>query len=199
VPVNTSPLIFKFILFLVVSIPAELLVGAMIRRFGLDNLKARGLLMVGVLAFVIFVLQNQPQMIDDMVRNLGLEAAAQEETIVPDQTYQNPGGSQSYGAQPESDASVQTPGCPNNGLSPRMQIGHTGRVMLYPDEYNFLRTSPGFSSGLVSRIAPGHTFDVLDGPVCADNINWWYVRSSDNGKEGWTSEGEDGQYYIEPY
>lgn len=31
-----------------------------------------------------------------------------------------------------------------------------------------------------------------------DDINWWFVRSDEDGNEGWTAEGKSGAYFVAP-
>lgn len=80
--------------------------------------------------------------------------------------------------------------------APRLTIGGQGRVT--PGLPNVLRSNPwkGSDSKILGQIAAGGTFAVLDGPRCANNINWWYVNY--NGVLGWTGESELGSYWVEP-
>ena len=36
----------------------------------------------------------------------------------------------------------------------------------------------------------------MAGPKCGDGMLWWGVNY--NGTTGWTAEGKDNEYYIEP-
>jgi len=85
-----------------------------------------------------------------------------------------------------------------DGLLPRLQVDGMGRVNRYPNENNRLRSSPSLTGNQLGVIRAGHDFRVLDGPVCANGINWWQVRSIDDGLVGWTAEGQDGNYLVEP-
>ena len=80
------------------------------------------------------------------------------------------------------------------GLASRLRIGELGRVM--PGDPNNLRAEPSRSSANIGSIAGGGTFVVLDGPICADGAYWWRVNY--NGLIGWTVEGSEGMYWIEP-
>lgn len=86
--------------------------------------------------------------------------------------------------------------CRNNGLPPRLTIGQDAYVLPIPPDPNILRDGPGFSTGRIGLIQPGEFFLVLDGPICANNINWWEVQVS-TGRIGWTGEG-DGFYWLAP-
>lgn len=90
---------------------------------------------------------------------------------------------------------VPTPvSCP--GLLPsRMIKGQFGIVL--PGDANNMRTSPNRSAPKNGAIPAGDTFEVLDGPVCADGYAWWQVNY--NGVIGWTAEAGGGDYWIEPF
>lgn len=91
-------------------------------------------------------------------------------------------------------APVPTPvgySCPGSP-PPRLTVGGKGRVT--PGTPNRMRRDPG---GRYLRDIPGGaTFDVLEGPVCAENNTWWKVRYG--GTEGWTVEGQGDSYWVEP-
>jgi uncharacterized protein YraI len=75
-----------------------------------------------------------------------------------------------------------------------MLIGLTGYVTLGPS--NNLRAQPSLGASVVGQMPGGSTFSVLTGPVCADGLNWWQVNF--NGNLGWTAEGQNYEYWIEP-
>jgi WD40 repeat protein len=91
--------------------------------------------------------------------------------------------------------------CPPPGdpgfLTPRLTIGTQARVEAggFP---NLIRSLPGTSGDLLGQIEAGATFDVVAGPRCSllDKIVWWQVNY--NGITGWTAEGDDGDYWLEP-
>ncbi|MBZ0284712.1 MAG: hypothetical protein K8L97_28500 [Anaerolineae bacterium] len=98
-------------------------------------------------------------------------------------------------------APAATPSCPPPGdadyLAPRLAIGGLGRV----EEGglpNLLRDIPGTSGKLLGQIEPGQAFTVQAGPSCSlsDKMVWWQVNH--NGIVGWTSEGDDLDYWLEP-
>lgn len=78
---------------------------------------------------------------------------------------------------------------------PRLVIGQYGRVT--PGEPNNLRDAPASNAGLVGQIPGGDVFRVVAGPDC-DYFGrpWWRVEYE--GLTGWTVEGEDGVYFVEP-
>ncbi|MBK8784711.1 MAG: SH3 domain-containing protein [Anaerolineales bacterium] len=60
-----------------------------------------------------------------------------------------------------------------------------------------LRAQPSMSSEKVHVIAAGRDMVILDGPICAENSYWWYIRS-EQGFEGWSREGDNEDYWIDP-
>lgn len=93
------------------------------------------------------------------------------------------------------------PDCPPTNdpafLPPRLAIGAQARVS-QGGLPNLVRDQPGASGRLLGQIEPGNVFTVLDGPRCSllDKIVWWQVNF--NGLIGWTAEGQDGEYWLEP-
>jgi uncharacterized protein YraI len=84
---------------------------------------------------------------------------------------------------------------------PRLIAATEGRVL--PGLPNVIRTHPGtvasgvMHSEVIGEIPGGAEFVVLDGPVCApDGRFWWYVQYRN--LIGWTAEGEDNTYWLEP-
>ena len=82
-------------------------------------------------------------------------------------------------------------------LPARLQIGSAGRVAPGPLP-NAVRSAPGTSSGSVvlGNIPGGTVFTVLEGPACRDGYNWWRVNA--NGFVGWTAEGQNSTYWLDP-
>lgn len=86
--------------------------------------------------------------------------------------------------------------CPNT-YSSRLKAGTQAQV-LEGQKSNRLRSGPTRSvDNVIGLIPAGQTFDILDGPRCADGWVWWYVRTRD-GQKGWTSEGDGNQRWLEP-
>lgn len=78
----------------------------------------------------------------------------------------------------------------------RLTIGAQGRVTTGQNIPNRLREQPATDAVQIGRIPSGAVFQVLDGPVCADGFAWWQVAY--DGRTGWTAEGTDGDYWLEP-
>jgi hypothetical protein len=80
------------------------------------------------------------------------------------------------------------------GLPPRLTVGESARVT--PGNANNVRDTPSTSGQRLGQIPGGEAFLVLDGFVCAGGYAWWQV--SYGGLTGWTVEGSDGEYFLEP-
>lgn len=76
----------------------------------------------------------------------------------------------------------------------RLVVGERGRVS--DDLPNNLRQEPASASQKLGQIPSGGEFEVLAGPVCAGGLAWWQVDY--NGIVGWTAEGQDQEYWLEP-
>jgi hypothetical protein len=83
------------------------------------------------------------------------------------------------------------PGAP----PPRLTGSYQGRVT--PGEPNNVRDEPSTAGNLAGTIPGEGIFYVYDGPVCADGYVWWQINYEDI--YGWTVEGANGEYWVEPY
>ena len=89
--------------------------------------------------------------------------------------------------------------CPNTYAS-RLQAGNTARITDNPPLSNRVRKLPSQQGAVIGSLAVGERMLVLDGPVCGDEgWIWWWVQSLRTGLTGWTSEGGNGERWIEPY
>lgn len=81
-------------------------------------------------------------------------------------------------------------------LSPRLEIGTSAAVT--PGEPNWVHRQPARSTEKLGEIPGGEQVTVLDGPRCdlATQMNYWQVDY--DGLIGWTSEGLNGEYWLEP-
>ena len=79
-------------------------------------------------------------------------------------------------------------------LPSRMLVGEFGRVTLTGGA-NRLRTSPTTDGTLLGTIPEGEVFEVLAGPICADNFAWYQVDF--DAEIGWTAEGDNSEYFLE--
>jgi WD40 repeat protein/uncharacterized protein YraI len=78
-------------------------------------------------------------------------------------------------------------------LPPRLALGREGGTTT--NTPSRLRDAASASGEQIGQIDPLAVFTILDGPVCADGINWWQVRMGN--VTGWTAEGVDGEYLVE--
>jgi len=106
-------------------------------------------------------------------------------------------------AQVSSLAPSSTPASPiavrcRGTLPSRLQVGGMGRVSLEPPIPNRVRGRPERDARVVGQLMPGEVFDVLEGPRCAGGWAWWRVHSQAQALEGWTSEGDEDTYWLEP-
>lgn len=92
---------------------------------------------------------------------------------------------------------TNTPNC--IGLKPtRLQVGMSAEVTTSGKAPQLsLRSEPSMSAIKVHVIAAGRNIVILNGPICAENSYWWYVRS-EQGYEGWAREGDNEDYWIDP-
>lgn len=60
-----------------------------------------------------------------------------------------------------------------------------------------LRSAPSAESELVATLLDGIGFEVIGGPVCAENFNWWQIQIvSRPDVTGWIAEGGPPNYWI---
>jgi hypothetical protein len=69
-------------------------------------------------------------------------------------------------------------------------------VTTVPNLPNRIRSYPGFNGDVLGQIPAGEQFWIANGPFCAENSAWWQV--SYNGIVGWTAEGQNNVYWLEP-
>ena len=77
-----------------------------------------------------------------------------------------------------------------NGTTPALptRLDRWITAQVVPDlGANNIRDFPSGDGALVGEIPPLGVFEVIGGPVCMDNIIWWYVDY--DGLIGWTAEG----------
>jgi len=81
-------------------------------------------------------------------------------------------------------------------IPPRLVIGGAGRVT--PGDANWVYEAANRTSRKVGEIPGEGTLTVIQGPVCdpVTGMNYWLVQG--NGLTGWTSEGQNGEYWLEP-
>ncbi len=60
-----------------------------------------------------------------------------------------------------------------------------------------LRVGPGLNEPILYTLIDGIQVEILEGPLCRDNLNWWRVQIvARPGVTGWISEGGPGNYAL---
>ncbi len=93
------------------------------------------------------------------------------------------------------------PGTTCAGSSTRLVPGEAVRVTGSPsDPPNRVRAEPNLAAEVISQVYPGTILDVVEGPICADEMVFWKVAQPlIPGGSGWTAEGNGAEYWLEPY
>jgi hypothetical protein len=85
-------------------------------------------------------------------------------------------------------------GVSSNRPPQEIRVGDSVRVCTAHDRLA-VRTRPWRSSSEITRLEPGTSLVVVEGPAYADGWRWWRVRTHD-GIVGWVAEGGDA---VDPY
>ncbi|NDJ85933.1 MAG: hypothetical protein GYB66_08610, partial [Chloroflexi bacterium] len=88
----------------------------------------------------------------------------------------------------------QTVLCPGKPSS-TVKVGIRGRITFTDGSLTRLRAAP--NGPIIERMPEGQEFDIVGGPFCGSSYTWWQLRL-DDGRVGWTAEGEPGRYFLEP-
>lgn len=77
-------------------------------------------------------------------------------------------------------------------------ISERGQVTQTDDDETLnLRNGPGVNYRIIEQIEQLETFYVLDGPQCSGGYTWFQINYK--GRIGWIAEGNEEQYFAEPY
>jgi hypothetical protein len=88
--------------------------------------------------------------------------------------------------------------CENAPLS-RLHIGDEAYVSYEPPLPNRVREKPNWNTGqVVGEIDPGEFVEIIDGPVCNNEVVWWKIQTLDGNLFGWTVEGDHEDYWLMP-
>jgi hypothetical protein len=113
----------------------------------------------------------------------------------PEGPYLRPVGAASSAVSTSQANSI--PACPGTEPS-RLQVGMNAEVTTSGAAPQLsLRAQPSMEARQAHVIAAGRDLVILDGPVCAENSYWWLIRS-EQGYEGWSREGDNKDYWIDP-
>jgi streptogramin lyase len=80
----------------------------------------------------------------------------------------------------------------------RLKVGMTASVVREPPIPNRMRSEPRVGADAVGLLQPGEKMTILKGPECVDDWIWWQVQSLSTGLVGWTAEGDQDAYWLEP-
>jgi hypothetical protein len=80
----------------------------------------------------------------------------------------------------------------------RLHVDDRAYVSYNPPLRNNVRSSPNLGASLVGMLDPGEEMRIIEGPICANNMVWWRIRSLDGSLTGWTSEGDMENYWLVP-
>lgn len=84
-------------------------------------------------------------------------------------------------------------------LTSRLQKNQLAFVLHDPPLPNRVRRTPSTSNGaIVGSIPPGVVMLMLEGPVEANGLLWWKVRSNLQRVEGWTPERDGSSFFVAP-
>ncbi|MEO0562676.1 MAG: hypothetical protein AAF125_11205 [Chloroflexota bacterium] len=91
-----------------------------------------------------------------------------------------------------------SPSC-GTAPAPRLTVGNEARVTFTDGTPLNIRTTA--SGDYLMQITEGTVVNVVDGPVCSGNFNWWSLQFESQGATvgGWAAEGDSEDYYLEPY
>ena len=93
----------------------------------------------------------------------------------------------------------------DNALESRVKVNEYARVNYTTGLKSRLRRTPEFGDNVITLLAEGTVFLVLDGPRCVDHPDYdsdfvfWKIRVRSTGRQGWIVEGMGDDYYIEPW
>ncbi|HEX2620555.1 MAG TPA: SH3 domain-containing protein [Phototrophicaceae bacterium] len=93
-----------------------------------------------------------------------------------------------------SDEEKKTLSCTfDETLTTKLESGVQGQVKFAGD----LHTEPGTYTDVVSQLAVGATFTVLNTPECRSGYRWWQIQLID-GTTGYAAEASKNTYFLEP-
>lgn len=81
--------------------------------------------------------------------------------------------------------------------APTLQVGGTATVTTTGGDILNMRNGAGRGYELVAKLSAGTVVMLLEGPVEADGLRWWRIRTPD-GMEGWAVEQVDDEQTLTP-
>ncbi len=86
---------------------------------------------------------------------------------------------------------------PTNTPPAQLQVGDMAQVFTTEGDTLNIRSGPATNFNIVDRVESGEMVTLLEGPVAADGLNWWRVRTPSE-VEGWTVEQADNVRTLQP-
>jgi len=152
-----------------------------------------GLLGLLVISILIFNSHNPPP-----IQTPVYSSPTQEVYVSPTDNNNQPITAPIVPAQAPTEPERKTCG----GAPPiRIEVGDVVEVININDNrYNVLdmRLTPIVGTNISGGVGVGTKLQVLDGPVCSNDVSFFKVRDLDNGNEGWVAEAEADtkNYYL---
>ncbi len=79
----------------------------------------------------------------------------------------------------------------------QLHVGDKAMVSLDPPLPNNVRAEPETTAKFLYVIQPGDVVEITGGPGCSNNWVWWQILTQD-GRTGWTAEGDGTEYWLVP-
>jgi hypothetical protein len=92
-----------------------------------------------------------------------------------------------------SKVTIETLSCPG-ALPIKAKIGNIVGVWPMNGEAIELRKTPEIGNNVQMLLYLGQRLEVLDGPVCADNVAFFRVKLVNDNTTGWVAEADQGKY-----
>jgi hypothetical protein len=87
--------------------------------------------------------------------------------------------------------------CPNT-LPSQLAVGTRAMVSTDPPLANTVRATPNLKGEKTGIIPAGQEIELLEGPRCVNDYNWWRVKDLKTNLTGWTAEGDHKNYWLVP-
>lgn len=100
-------------------------------------------------------------------------------------------------ASPTPSSGTPWAACPG-AYDSRLRKGGFATVSLDPPQANNVRAGAGIEGRWVGQIQPGELVEIIDGPRCVAGWVWWKIESQESDVIGWTSEGDEEDYWLVP-
>ncbi|MFN8412818.1 MAG: SH3 domain-containing protein [Anaerolineales bacterium] len=82
-------------------------------------------------------------------------------------------------------------------LPTRLSSNQSARVSFANSNNKNVRKEPGFTEDIIAQIPEGTAVTVWN-DWCVDNTHWWHIRTYTDNLDGWMTESQNGDYFLEP-